>query len=143
MAYADEQTALSRYAALYGSESVLPVDTYDTLGTGLPGLQGVVDGYAVAIAGLLLAWISLIQLALGIATLALTGWNGTDDPKLAMVDFEQTIRLDPDYAAAYNSRGNAYLNSGLIAFACADFQKACELEDCTYLKWAAKNGNCR
>ncbi len=41
MAFDDEETALRRYAAIYGSASVLLVDTYDTLGTGLPAAIAV------------------------------------------------------------------------------------------------------
>jgi lipoprotein NlpI len=60
-----------------------------------------------------------------------------------MIDFEQAINLDPNYAAAYNHRGVGHLNTGNFELACKDFQRACELGDCTYLKWAKKNGNCR
>ena len=41
MAYDDEETAMRRYAALYGAATVLLVDTYDTLGTGLPAAIAV------------------------------------------------------------------------------------------------------
>ncbi|MBW2260640.1 MAG: nicotinate phosphoribosyltransferase [Deltaproteobacteria bacterium] len=55
MAYEDEETALRRYAAIYGSSSVLLVDTYDTLGTGLPAAIAVareLEGRGKKLAGI-------------------------------------------------------------------------------------------
>jgi len=55
MAYDDEETALSRYAAIYGNASVLLVDTYDTLGTGLPAAISVareLEGRGKRLAGI-------------------------------------------------------------------------------------------
>ena len=37
------------------------------------------------------------------------------------------IRLKPDYAEAYDGRGNAHLNQGQYAAAISDFDKALEL----------------
>jgi Flp pilus assembly protein TadD len=59
-----------------------------------------------------------------------------------MADFNQAIRLDSDYADAYNNRGVSYINIGKHNLACRDFYKACELGDCAYLRLGQKNRDC-
>ena len=43
-------------------------------------------------------------------------------------DFDEAIRLNPQEAKAYNSRGTAYQSLGMTGMAERDFQKAKELE---------------
>ncbi|MCH7521715.1 MAG: tetratricopeptide repeat protein, partial [Candidatus Marinimicrobia bacterium] len=45
----------------------------------------------------------------------------------AIEDYDQAIRLDADYADAYNNRGNAYDKLGQRERAIQDWRKACEL----------------
>ena len=46
----------------------------------------------------------------------------------AIADFNRAIELKPDYAEAYNNRGNAYSDKGDFDHAIADFSKAIELK---------------
>ena len=46
----------------------------------------------------------------------------------AIADFDQALRLDPDYALAYNGRGNAYTGKGEHDRAIADFDQALRLD---------------
>ena len=43
-------------------------------------------------------------------------------------DYDKAIRLDPNYANGYNSRGIAYRKLGKYAEADADKAKACSLD---------------
>ena len=45
----------------------------------------------------------------------------------AIEDFDAVIRLKPDYAEAYDGRGNARMATGQYAAAISDFDKALEL----------------
>ena len=42
----------------------------------------------------------------------------------AISDFTQAIQIKPDYAIAYNNRGETYLASGNFEAALSDFQKS-------------------
>jgi len=53
-----------------------------------------------------------------------TTWYGIDK---AIADYTEAIRLDPNLALAYNSRGIAYQKIGEEAKAAADFVKAKQL----------------
>ncbi|MGB0384758.1 MAG: tetratricopeptide repeat protein [Ardenticatenaceae bacterium] len=44
-----------------------------------------------------------------------------------MADYSEAIRLNPDYALAYNNRGFAYEKKGERDLAIADYRKAVEL----------------
>ena len=60
---------------------------------------------------------------------------------MAMDDFNHAIRHDPLYADAYISRGIGNITEGNYEQTCADFEKACKLGDCSYVKWARENGD--
>ncbi len=49
------------------------------------------------------------------------------DVQLAIEDFDEAIRLDPQYALAYFNRGLAYNAIGDVARANADFDRAADL----------------
>jgi tetratricopeptide (TPR) repeat protein len=49
------------------------------------------------------------------------------DIDLAIKDYSKAIELKPDYAVAYNNRGNAYKNKGDIDLAIADYRKALQI----------------
>ncbi|UCD89939.1 MAG: tetratricopeptide repeat protein, partial [Desulfobacterales bacterium] len=66
----------------------------------------------------------------------------TGKPQKAMEDFNQAIQLDPDLAEAYYNRGVGHINTGRYNLACQDFQKACELGDCAYLRFAQRKEDC-
>jgi tetratricopeptide (TPR) repeat protein len=53
-------------------------------------------------------------------------WNGEklSDPKKAIEYLNNAIRLQPDYADAYNSRGLAYYDLGKYQIAIEDFNQA-------------------
>ena len=46
----------------------------------------------------------------------------------AIADYNQAVRLDPNYAVAYKSRGNAYADKGEFNLAIADFNRAIMLD---------------
>ena len=54
------------------------------------------------------------------------GDKGENDRAIA--DYNEAIRLDPKYAAAYNNRGNAYRDKGDTDRAIADFNEAIRLD---------------
>jgi tetratricopeptide (TPR) repeat protein len=51
----------------------------------------------------------------------------TKDYSHAILDYDQAIRLNPEYAEAYNNRGYAYYWSGDAAQAITDYSRAIEL----------------
>lgn len=61
----------------------------------------------------------------------------------AVEDFNAVIRIKPEFAFAYNSRGSAYLNQDKKNLGCRDLQKACELGDCVLLETAKEENFCR
>ena len=57
------------------------------------------------------------------------GALGSVSPTL---EFDEAIRLDPQYAIAYNNRGLAYQSLGKTKEAELDYQKAKELVTCPH-----------
>jgi tetratricopeptide (TPR) repeat protein len=49
--------------------------------------------------------------------------------ELAVADYTSAIELDPQYAKAYNNRGNAYASLGDLVKAVADYDQALELDE--------------
>ena len=60
----------------------------------------------------------------------------------AIEDFNDAIRLEQDYADAYNGRGIVYLSQGNKESGCRDAQKACELGNCKALELAKGRQDC-
>lgn len=54
-------------------------------------------------------------------------YNKTEQPELAIHDFSQAIKLNPQSSVAFNNRGNTLKNRGRYQEALADFTKALEL----------------
>ena len=52
----------------------------------------------------------------------------TEQMELAIADYTSAIELDPDYARAYNNRGNARATLGDLEQALEDYDRALELE---------------
>ena len=52
--------------------------------------------------------------------------NGNND--LAIADYTEAIRLNPNDAVAYNGRGNAYLKKGNYTLAITDWERALQLD---------------
>ena len=61
----------------------------------------------------------------------------------AIEDYNEAIRLKPDYGWAYASRAYIYLTAGDKYQFCRDAQKACKLGDCIPWEYADKKGLCR
>jgi Flp pilus assembly protein TadD len=61
----------------------------------------------------------------------------------AIEDYNQAVRLRPDYAEAYNNRGVAYYFQGNVDLACRDLQRACDLGYCRILEEVQHRGSCR
>lgn len=61
----------------------------------------------------------------------------------AIADFNEAVRLKPNYADAYNNRGSIYLLQGKEEVGCRDLRKACELGNCNALKSYKSQGICR
>ena len=55
-------------------------------------------------------------------------YERVDDYENAIQDYDGAIQLDPNFAAAYNNRSDAYYNLGKYAEADADKAKACSLD---------------
>jgi tetratricopeptide (TPR) repeat protein len=53
----------------------------------------------------------------------------TEQLELAVVDYTSTIELDPQYAKAYNNRGNAHALLGALEEALGDYDQALELDE--------------
>jgi tetratricopeptide (TPR) repeat protein len=53
----------------------------------------------------------------------------TEQMELALDDYASAIELDPQYAKAYNNRGNAYASLGNLEQALADYDRALELDE--------------
>ena len=62
--------------------------------------------------------------------------------QLAEVDYSRVISLEPDFIDAYHNRGLAYIFLKQYKHACRDFEKACELGDCSSLSWAEERDFC-
>jgi lipoprotein NlpI len=63
--------------------------------------------------------------------------------QLALQDFNQSLKLEPNYAKAYLNRGLAFYQINNDTEACGDFKKSCDQGDCDGMKWAMKNGICK
>ena len=61
----------------------------------------------------------------------------------AIIDYSQVIHRNPEYTKAYNYQGYAYNKLDKIDESCADFEKACELQDCRGLELLKRQGGCR
>ena len=53
--------------------------------------------------------------------------NGLKDYQAAIADFNKSLAINPQYANAYNARGNAKYGLGDQQGACADYKKAASL----------------
>jgi len=60
----------------------------------------------------------------------------------AIEDFNEAIRLKPDYVSAYINRGGAYFKQGDNKLSCRDAQKACAMGNCEALEYAKDRGLC-
>jgi hypothetical protein len=58
------------------------------------------------------------------------------------VDYNEAIRLKPDYASAYNNRAFVYLSQGNEERGCYDAEKACSMGSCEVLDYYKNNGYC-
>ena len=76
---------------------------------------------------------------------ALDLWKDDEcmDIEKALKYFNKAISLDPNYAKAYNNRGFVWAYKGYYDKSCHDWQKACELGNCSGLNWARKRGYCK
>lgn len=61
----------------------------------------------------------------------------------AILDTNEVLRISPNDAVAYSNRGSAYYKIGHKELACNDFNKACELGNCTHLEKARNANFCR
>jgi tetratricopeptide (TPR) repeat protein len=61
----------------------------------------------------------------------------------AEVDYSRVISLKPDFLNAYHNRGLVHLFLKNFEYACSDFVTACDLGDCSALRWAKDKGVCR
>jgi len=62
---------------------------------------------------------------------------------LAIEDFSEIIKRDPNSSDAYNNRGLAYHMSGKKEKACNDIRKGCDLGNCVALETAKKKKLCQ
>jgi tetratricopeptide (TPR) repeat protein len=62
--------------------------------------------------------------------------------QLAINNYNEAIRIKPNYAKYYNNRGAAYLLQGNNMLGCSDAQKACELGNCKLIEIAKRKGYC-
>ena len=67
---------------------------------------------------------------------------GSGQFQRAIEDFNESIRLKPDYAQPYFNRGRVYLYLRKKNLGCPDAQKACELGICELLEKAKRKGDC-
>lgn len=63
--------------------------------------------------------------------------------KRAIPDYDEAIRLKPDYVVAYNNRGLNYLLLKKAKLGCRDIKKACSLGSCEVLDTVKDQGLCR
>ena len=54
-------------------------------------------------------------------------YNNLGDPRRAIEDYNEAIRLDPEYTASYYNRGQAYFTVGRPRLAVKDHTRAIEL----------------
>jgi len=58
-------------------------------------------------------------------------------------DLNEAVRLQDNYTDAYLSLGMIHFNQGNKELGCADFKKACDLGNCSYLRKFQNNKECR
>jgi Flp pilus assembly protein TadD len=63
--------------------------------------------------------------------------------QLAIKDFNESIKLQPNNANAYNNRGIAHFKQGDNKLCCSDMQKACSMGFCKGLELFKSRGYCR
>jgi tetratricopeptide (TPR) repeat protein len=62
---------------------------------------------------------------------------------MAINEFNNAIKLNPNYAEAYDNRGFTYfVKLGNKVKGCADLKKACELGECRNYNLAKQKGYC-
>jgi tetratricopeptide (TPR) repeat protein len=61
----------------------------------------------------------------------------------AIKDFNEAIRLKPDYAEAYNDRGLTYILSGNKPEGCRSLVRACELGYCKDYELSKQKSDCK
>jgi tetratricopeptide (TPR) repeat protein len=54
-------------------------------------------------------------------------YNNVGEPEKAIADYNEAIRLNPEYAGAYYNRGSSYFSLGNKQKAIEDLQKAADL----------------
>jgi tetratricopeptide (TPR) repeat protein len=75
--------------------------------------------------------------------LALRDRGKYTDLKKVIEYLNNAIKLQPDYADAYNNRAIAYLSQSKNNLGCRDAQKACALGLCKFLEHTKRKGYCR
>jgi tetratricopeptide (TPR) repeat protein len=61
----------------------------------------------------------------------------------AIDNYNEAVRLDPDYSDALNNRAYTYLKYGNNSSGCNDAKKACDLGNCKTLKYFTDKKMCR
>ena len=56
-----------------------------------------------------------------------SAWVSKDEYGKAIADFDEAIRLKPDYALAYRNRGTTLVLNGKYEFASSDYEEAIRL----------------
>jgi tetratricopeptide (TPR) repeat protein len=69
-------------------------------------------------------------------------YGNLDQLNRAISDFDQAIRLDSNYAVAYNNRGGAYLMLNNTQKGCTDLDVACKLGICNSYDRARQQNVC-
>jgi Flp pilus assembly protein TadD len=70
-------------------------------------------------------------------------YNKLGKYELAIKDFNESIKLQPNNALAYNNRGISYFKKGDNKLSCSDVQKACSMGFCKASELFKSKGYCR